>query len=86
MVEAELAYVRARLGTIQSFPQRATTNSVPGRGSARNVTAQCPLYAKRVVIFGSVPGPLSCRICHHTWLSAEITAAGFRPGIHVAQC
>lgn len=29
MVEAELPYVRARLGAIQSFPKRATTNSVP---------------------------------------------------------
>ncbi|MEH0447466.1 hypothetical protein QA811_28240 [Streptomyces sp. B21-102] len=29
---------------------------------------------------------MSCRICHHAWLSAEITAAECRPGIHVAQC
>ncbi|MEU1187112.1 hypothetical protein [Streptomyces sp. NPDC005859] len=45
MVEAELAYVRARLGTIQSFPKRATTNSVLSWGSALDVTAQCPWYA-----------------------------------------
>lgn len=45
MVESELPYVRARLGANQSFPKRATTNSVPSWGSARDVTAQCPLYA-----------------------------------------
>ncbi|WP_199578529.1 hypothetical protein [Streptomyces sp. CRB46] len=38
------------------------------------------------MILGSVPGPLSCRTCHHIWLSAETTAAECRPGIHVAQC
>lgn len=38
------------------------------------------------MILRSVPGPLSCRSCHHTWLSPEITAAECRPGIRVAQC
>ncbi|WP_338894293.1 hypothetical protein WBG99_00030 [Streptomyces sp. TG1A-60] len=74
-VEEELAYVRARLSTIQSFLKRRHDQLRFELEKVRDATAQCALCAQWAVVLGSGGGPLSCRFCHHAWPTAELAAA-----------
>ncbi|MFF7903714.1 hypothetical protein ACFZCV_33905 [Streptomyces sp. NPDC007920] len=90
-VEEELAYVRARLSTIQSFLKRRHDQLRSELEKVRDVTAQCVLCAQWAVVLGSGSGPLSCRFCHHSWPDAELAAAdsGLAQaewGVEVVQC
>ncbi|GGV62973.1 hypothetical protein GCM10010277_68720 [Streptomyces longisporoflavus] len=89
--EQELAYVRARLSTIQSFLKRRHDQLRPELEKVRDITTQCPLCTQWAVVLGSGTDPLSCRFCHHGWLSAELAAADnglaqTAQGVEVAQC
>ncbi|MFD6132949.1 hypothetical protein ACFWC2_23510 [Streptomyces diastaticus] len=90
-VEEELAYVRARLSTIQSFLKRRHNQLRSELEKVRDVTTQCVLCAQWAVVLGSGSGPLSCRFCHHSWPTAELAAvdsglAQAEWGVEVVQC
>ncbi|GAA4297112.1 hypothetical protein GCM10023086_11120 [Streptomyces venetus] len=73
-VQDGLAYVRARLSTIQSFLKRRHDQLRPELKKLLDLTVQCPLCMQWAVVIGSGGGPLSCRFCHHSWPSAEVAA------------